>query len=293
MENKLQMGFDLIGKVFGKRLVDVGVFFLLSLVQNAAIIFPTFRILGADYLQKFGDPFNRPDLSNLGIQQLQSLLGSVLTALLVIVVVSLVVKTFIDGFRIALVKHAFDDSIEYVSAPAILAYSNWLRLIGLAILTGFLVIACAVGGLLAIAFIAAISQALGILLLVVAFGYFIWWLIPLFIFAPMQVMLTKDTVTLSMSMSLSNSKKYRGPLFLIVLCVGIVEFVLSFLIGLTKVPYLSTIILIPLPLITSCLAYPYYLEYIHQFETPANEVQLSVSNMAESDSKDESDQNWN
>ena len=293
MENKLQIGFDLVGKVFGKRLVDVGVFFLLSVVQNAAIIFPTYKILGTDYLQKFGDPFNRPDFSGWSIQQLQTLLGSVLTAMLVIILVSLIVKTFIDGFRIAMVKHAFDNSIEYVSAPAILAYSNWLRLIGLTILTGMLMIVCAVGGLLAIGIISAISQLLGILVLVVAFGYFIWWLIPLFIFAPMQVMLTKDTVTLCMSMSLSNSKKFRGSLFLIVLCVGVAEFGLSLLIGLANIPYLATLILIPLPLITSCLAYPYYLEYIHQFETLANEVQSTVSNTQETQSKDESDQNLN
>lgn len=137
------------------------------------------------------------------------------------------------------------------------------------------------------AFTPGVSTFIGILLVLTALIFCFYHFGPLFIFAPLEVALTKKPVIQCFLDSLSKAAAFKVPIFWIMLVIGASQFVLGIILGLTKIPFLSNIVLIPLAILIPCLIYPYYLKYKAQFETPIQIQPIDVNIQENQDNKND------
>jgi hypothetical protein len=269
--NELQAGFDLIGRMFGKRIADMAMFFLLNLLSVAAILLPIIGYMGLGALFTMSQNQSEKLMESIinGSINPYSMMSGILGVSLLILLFSLVTSSYIDSFACIAVKKAHENSDDGVGSTLSQAVSVWLRMIGFTLLLVLLVIFIAVIAIIAFFVFGMMIAGLGyytaiiilILPLIVVIFTLTYHLGPLFIIAPFDVALTKTPVTQCFTEALTKAKTVKAPIFWIVILLGIAEFVLAFLIDLTGVPFLSTILVIPLAIFTPCLAYPFYFKY--------------------------------
>ncbi len=274
MGNKIQAGFDLASKVFGKRLADVGMYFILDILSTVAVALPLIGYFGVQILMNSSQLSSLngmnsglgSDLSSKLINP--SVIGSMLGIVFLVLVIAVIVQSFVQGVGISIAKHANEDSTEGFGSTIALAYSKWGRLMGLMALSILLVIAMVFGFIIAVSILALLfagagnaGAILGIALIIPLIIVFCYFIFPLFYIGPIDALMSDRPVSEIIGNALTKSVKVRWPVFILVLCIAAVQFFLNLLLGLARVPFLSNILLIPVAIIAWCILLPYYEEY--------------------------------
>lgn len=277
MGNKIQAGFDLAGKVFGKRLADVGMYFVLEILSTIAVLLPLVGYLGANFLtssSNFNSMFDgngiqsalRGDISGKLVNP--SVVGQLLGIVFLVLVIAIVVQSFVQGVGISIAKHANEDSTEGFGSTIALAYSKWGRLIGLMVLSILLIVAMAFGFIMAVSILAMMfigagnaGAYLGLVLIIPLIIVFCYFIFPLFYIGPIDALMSNRPVSEIIGNALTKSVKVRWPVFILALCVASIQFILNILLSLLHLSFLTNILMIPVALISWCILLPHYQEY--------------------------------
>lgn len=283
MNEKIQKAFDLVGKLFTKKIGELGVYVGVELVLGIIAAIPLLIFFGGSLLSLgaaaggFGglgglNPEMLTDLSknmNLSVlmEMLKFLMPMLISGLITLAISFFVVMPIMTVLRTTLISMPegnFNDNLNIMIKNVLAKYG---RMIGLYLIIALLYIAVFIALIVLAVLFGLLAQVLGawivwlMFLIIIAAGIFIAYLaIPIYYFAPFDAVLTDKPVMACITDAL-NAKAYRLPLIAIVILFGIASGIVTAIFGFIPIPFLIGIIASVLSVILYTIIYPFYKEY--------------------------------
>jgi hypothetical protein len=283
MNEKIQKAFDLVGKLFTKKIGELGVYVGVELVLGIIAAIPLLIFFGGSLLQLGAtaggmgglgklDPEMLSELTkNMNLQMLMEMLKFMMPMLiggLVTLAISfflvMPVMTVLRTTLISMPEGNFNDNLNIMIKNVLGKYG---RMIGLYLIIALLYIALIIAIIVLVVLFGLLAQVLGawivwlLALILIAAGIFVAYMaVPIYYFAPFDAVLTDKPIMACLTDAL-NAKAYRLPLIAIIILFGIVSGIVTAIFAFIPIPFLIAIIASVLSVVLYTIIYPFYKEY--------------------------------
>lgn len=285
MNDKIQKGFDLIGKLFTKKIGELGVYVGVEVVLGIIAAVPLVIFTGASIGSLFAhgsggmggfnlDPKmfsgmieNGIDLSGFGMLFSDFLLPILIGGLVTLAVSLFLVMPVMTILKTTLISMPEGDFNENLNLMLKTVLGRYGRVIGLFLIIALLYIALIIAFVVLAVIFGLLAKLIGVVavwlmvLVIIAAALFIaYFAIPIFYFAPFDIVLTDKPVMACITDAL-NAKTYRFPLIGILILFGIASGIVTSIFGFIPIPLLLPIVASVLSVVLYTIIYPFYKEY--------------------------------
>lgn len=283
MNEKIQKAFDLVGKLFTKKIGELGVYVGAELILGIIAAIPLVIFFGGSLLSLgaatggFGGlgGLNADMLSDLGknmnlsvlMEMFKFLMPMLIGGLVTLAISFFVVMPIMTVLRTTLISMPEGDFTENLNIMLKNVLARYGRMIGLYLIIALLYIALFVAIIVLVVVFGLLAQVLGawivwlLVLILIAVGIFVAYMaVPIYYFAPFDAVLTDKPVMTCITDAL-NAKAYRLPLIAIIILFGIASGIVTAIFAFIPIPFLIGIIASVLSVILYTIIYPFYKEY--------------------------------